>query len=70
VANKGFPPSKIEALLKERPELHLLTPNKRNDRRIAENLLLAFEEVLEGIIETRIVFKKNAPPRGQVPILI
>ncbi|MDR1039089.1 MAG: hypothetical protein LBR80_02770 [Deltaproteobacteria bacterium] len=51
VADKGFPPSKIEGLLKERPELHHLTPTKRNDKRIAENSMLAFEEVLEGIID-------------------
>jgi hypothetical protein len=58
VADKGFPPSKIEGLLKERPELHFLTPIKRNDKRIAENSMLAFEEVLEGIIDRQIVFKK------------
>ena len=40
VADKGFPPSKIEDLLKERPELHFLTPIKRNDKRIADNSML------------------------------
>ncbi|MDR1314179.1 MAG: transposase, partial [Deltaproteobacteria bacterium] len=35
VADKGFPPSNIEDVLKERPELHFLTPIKRNDKRIA-----------------------------------
>jgi hypothetical protein len=63
VADKGFPPSKIEGLLKERPELHFLTPIKRNDKRIADNSMLAFEEVLEGIIDTRVVFK-NCPIVG------
>jgi hypothetical protein len=29
VADKGFPPNKIEALLKKMPELHFLTPIKR-----------------------------------------
>jgi hypothetical protein len=65
VADKGFPPSKIENLLKERPELHFLTPIKRNDRRIADNSMLAFEEVLEGIIDTRIVCKKCAIAGGR-----
>jgi hypothetical protein len=45
-------------LLKERLELHFLTPIKRNDNRIAENSMLAFEKVLEGIIDRQIVFKK------------
>ncbi|MDR1166273.1 MAG: transposase, partial [Deltaproteobacteria bacterium] len=58
VADKGFPPTKIEGLLKERPELHFLTPIKRNDKRIAENSMLEFDEILEGIIDRKIVFKK------------
>jgi hypothetical protein len=65
VADKGFPPSKIEDLLKERPELHFLTPIKRNDKRIAENSMLAFEEVLEGIIDTRVACKKCAIAGGR-----
>jgi hypothetical protein len=65
VADKGFPPSKIADLLKERPELHFLTPIKRNDKRIAENSMLAFEEVLEGIIDTRVVCKKCAIAGGR-----
>ena len=54
VADKGFPPSMIEDLLKERPELRFLTPIKRNDKRIADYSMLAFEEVLNGIIDRRI----------------
>jgi hypothetical protein len=65
VADKGFPPGRIEELLKERPELHFLTPIKRNDKRIAENSMLAFEEVLEGIIDTRVVCKKRAIAGGR-----
>jgi hypothetical protein len=64
VADKGFPPSKIEDLLKERPELHFLTPIKRNDKRIEEKSMLAFEEVLEGIVDTRILHKKCAIAGG------
>ena len=65
VADKGFPPSKIEDLLKERPELHFLTPIKRNDKRIAEYSMLAFEDVLEGIIDKRVLFKKRAIAGGR-----
>jgi len=65
VADKGFPPSKIEGLLYERPELHFLTPIKRNDKRIADNSMLVFEEVLEGIIDTRVVCKKHTIAGGR-----
>jgi len=65
VADKGFPPSKIKDLLRERPELHFLTPIKRNDRRIADNSMLAFEGVLEGILDTRVAFKKCAIAGGR-----
>ena len=65
VADKGFPPSKIAGLLKDRPELHFLTPIKRNDKRIADNSMLAFEEVLEGLIDTRVVCKKRAIAGGR-----
>ncbi len=49
VADKGFPPSKIKAELTERPDLHFLTPIKRNDVRISDNDMLAFDGVIEGI---------------------
>ena len=65
VADKGFPPGRIEDLLKDRPGLHFLTPIKRNDKRIADNSMLAFEEVLEGIIDTRVVCKKRAIAGGR-----
>jgi len=58
VADKGFPPSKISEELKERPELHFLTPLKRNDLRIKDNDMFAFEGVLEGV-EGHIVYKKK-----------
>ncbi|MFQ9396219.1 MAG: transposase [Lachnospiraceae bacterium] len=57
VADKGFP-SKIKEELAERPELHFLTPIKRNDLRISDNNMLSFEGVLEGI-EGHVVYKKN-----------
>ena len=65
VADKGFPPSKIEDLLKERPQLHFLTPIKRNDKRIADNAMLVFEEVLEGLMDTRVICKKCAIAGGR-----
>ena len=57
VADKGFPPSRIKEELRERPNLHFLTPIKRNDTRIANNNMLAFEGVLTGI-EKRVLYKK------------
>ena len=49
IDDKGFPPSKIEEELKQRPDLHFLTPIKRNDKRIANNDMLTFQGVLTGI---------------------
>ena len=49
VADKGFPPSKIMAELLERPDLHFLTPIRRNDSRIVDNDMLSYDGVLNGI---------------------
>lgn len=49
VADKGFPPSKIREELEKWPDLHFLTPIKRNDARISDNGMLSFEGVLDGI---------------------
>ena len=65
VADKGFPPSRIEGLLKERPQLHFLTPIKRNDKRIVDNGMLVFEEVIEGLMDTRVICKKCALSGGR-----
>lgn len=65
VADKGFPPSRIEDLLKERPQLHFLTPIKRNDKRIVDNGMLVFEEVIEGLMDTRVICKKCAIAGGR-----
>lgn len=64
VADKGFPPSKIEDELKNRPELHFLTPIKRNDVRIPNNDMLAYDGVLEGIGE-HVLFKKRTIKGGR-----
>ena len=64
VADKGFPPSKIKAELQERPDLHFLTPIKRNDARISDNDMLSFEGVLTGIA-AHIVYKKKQIKGGR-----
>lgn len=64
VSDKGFPPSQIQNELKERPELHFLTPIKRNDVRIANNDMLNFEGVLDGV-EGHILYKKKQIQGGR-----
>jgi len=64
VADKGFPPSKIKDELKDRPELHFLTPIKRNDVRIRDNNMLDFEGILTGI-EGHVVYKKEQIKGGR-----
>ena len=64
VADKGFPPSKIKDELEKRPELHFLTPLKRNDVRIADNDMLSFEGVLQGI-DAHVVYKKRQIKGGR-----
>lgn len=49
VADKGFPPSKIDSELKVRPALHFLSPLKRNDTRISSNNMLTDMKVLKGV---------------------
>lgn len=58
VAGKGFPRKAADSELKAHSELHYLTPLKRNDRRIADNKMLNFEEPLAGAAET--LFAKKA----------
>lgn len=64
VADKGFPPSSIKEELKDRPDLHFLTPIKRNDTRIANNDMLNFEGVLTGLND-HVVYKKAAIKGGR-----
>ena len=64
VADKGFPPSQISDELAERPNLHFLTPIKRNDMRIANNKMLSFEGVLTGIGD-HVLYKKKAIKGGR-----
>lgn len=64
VADKGFPPSKIKSELQESPDLHFLTPIKRNDKRISDNDMLSFEGVLTGI-DARVIYKKKQIKDGR-----
>lgn len=48
VADKGFPPSAIAQDLQAHAGLHFLTPLKRSDKRVRDNGMLDFEEVLSG----------------------
>lgn len=64
VSDKGFPPSQIKAELQDRPDLHFLTPIKRNDVRIANNDMLSFEGVLEGM-DDHVLYKKRSIKGGR-----
>ncbi len=64
VADKGFPPSRIQDELVERPDLHFLTPIKRNDVRIDNNDMLSFDGVLDGIGD-RVLYKKACIKGGR-----
>lgn len=64
VADKGFPPSQISDELALRPDLHFLTPIKRNDVRIANNNMLEFQGVLSGVGD-HVLFKKKEIKGGR-----
>ena len=48
IDDKGFPVTMIRKELRDSPDLHYLTPIRRNDRRIADNDVLSFDGVLNG----------------------
>lgn len=64
VSDKGFPPSRIKKELDERPDLHFLTPIKRNDIRIANNDMLSFDGVLTGV-DDHILYRKRRIQGGR-----
>lgn len=64
VSDKGFPPSQIKKELDERPDLHFLTPIKRNDVRITNNGMLSFEGVLSGV-DDHVLYKKRSIQGGR-----
>ncbi len=57
VSDKGFPPSQIKDELEKRPDLHFLTPVKRNDARIKDNDMLKYTGLLDGV-NGHILYKK------------
>ena len=57
LSDKGFPPSQIADELKKRPDLHFLTPLKRNDSRIKHNRMYEFTGVLSNY-DKAILYKK------------
>lgn len=57
ITDKGFPPSQLENELNEFPDLHFLTPLKRNDVRIENNKMMEFDGVL-GNTDEKILYKK------------
>ncbi len=64
IADKGFPVSSIAEDLKSRPDLHYMIPIKRVDRRIRDNHMLDFEEVVTGT-DKNIVGKKMKLKEGK-----
>lgn len=64
VADKGFPPSKISSELNKRPNLHFITPIKRNDIRISDNHMQEFQGVLSRE-NGNILFKKQQIKGGR-----
>lgn len=49
LSDKGFPPKQIDQELRERPNLHFLTPLKRNDSRIAVHEMYEFRLDQTGV---------------------
>lgn len=64
VSDKGFPTARIKAELDSRPDLHFLTPIKRNDARIKDNGALNFDGVLEGV-DGHILYSKRQIKGGR-----
>lgn len=64
ITDKGFPPVRIINDLGDRPDLHFLTPIKRNDSRIFNNEMLSFTDVLEGV-DDHVLYKKKAIKGGR-----
>lgn len=64
VADKGFSPSKIADELERHPDLHFLTPIKRNDSRIANNNMLEWDGKLENVAN-RVLYRKACIKGGR-----
>ena len=63
VADKGFPASAIASELQDRPELHYLNPLKRDNRKIEQYGMLAFDHMLRTKGET-VACKKVKARKG------
>lgn len=63
VDDKGFPPDKIKEIIKKNPDLHYLTPIKRNDKRIKQYNMTDYEGVLSGFDRTIFYKKKQIAPK-------
>lgn len=48
LADKGFPPNQIREWLKNHPDLHYITPVKRDDQRIRKYSLNIYDTMLRG----------------------
>lgn len=64
VTDKGFPPKEIAEILKEKKNLHFLTPLKRNEKVISDNDMYSYEGVVEGI-EREVLYKKARLKSGR-----
>lgn len=64
IDDKGFPVTMIGKELKDSPDLHYLTPIRRNDRRIADNDALSFDGVLKGIGKDVLYSKRQIKKDG------
>lgn len=64
LADKGFPPSKIEKELCNNNDLHYLTPIKLNDKRIAKYNMLEPVDVVNGLGKP-VTCKKQKLPCGR-----
>ena len=58
ITDKGFPVSKIKTVLEDNPQLHYLTPIKRNDKRIEQHQMLDFQGVFSSK-DASIYYKKH-----------
>ena len=57
VTDKGFPPSEIADIIKEKKGLHFMTPLRRNEKKISANNMYAYDGIVEGI-EREVLSKK------------
>ena len=63
INDKGFSPEKIKEELHQNPDLHFLTPLRRNALKIEANNMYDYQGVLQGI-EKKVLYKKVGLPNG------